>query len=43
MIDLNENITPENEEEDAHIYLTDADGKEYPFDLRDVITYSCQA
>lgn len=37
MIDLNENLTPENEEEEAHIYLTDESGKEYPFDLLDII------
>ncbi len=36
----NENITPETEEEDERIYLTDEDGNEYPFDLLDVITYN---
>ena len=36
----NENITPETEEEDERIYLTDEEGNEYPFDLLDVITYN---
>ena len=39
MIDFNENTTPENEEEDSRIYLTDEEGKEYPFDLLDIIPY----
>ena len=40
MIDLNQNITPENEEEDSHIYLTDEEGNEYPFDLLDFIPFN---
>ncbi len=35
----NENLTPETEEEEGPIYLTDEDGKEYPFDLLDIISY----
>ena len=37
---INENILPETEEEDAHIYLTDEEGNEYPFDLLDIIPYN---
>lgn len=40
MIDFNEMVTPENEEEDGHIYLTDEDGKEFPFDLMDIIAHN---
>ena len=42
MIDFNdfkENTAPANEEEDSHIYLTDEEGREYPFDLLDIIPY----
>ena len=42
MIDFNEfkeNEAPETEEEDGRIYLTDEQGKEYPFDLLDIIPY----
>ena len=43
MIDFNEfkeNEAPETEEEDGRIYLTDEQGKEYPFDLLDIIPYA---
>ena len=40
MIDFNEMVTPENEEKDGHIYLTDEDGKEFPFDLMDIIAHN---
>ena len=40
MIDFNENNTPETEEEDSHIYLTDEEGNEYPFDLMDIIPHN---
>lgn len=37
---MSENNTPEtNEEERELIYLTDEDGKEFPFELLDVIDY----
>ena len=39
MNNTNENLTPETEEEQEHIWLTDEDGNEFPFDLMDVITY----
>ena len=42
MIDFNdfkENTAPANEEEDSHIYLTDEEGRESPFDLLDIIPY----
>lgn len=38
---MSENNTPEtNEEEREIIYLTDEDGKEFPFELLDVIDYN---
>ncbi len=39
MNNTNENLSPETEEEQEHIWLTDEDGNEFPFDLMDVITY----
>ena len=39
MNNTNENLTPETEEEQEHIWLTGEDGNEFPFDLMDVITY----
>ena len=39
MSNVNDNLTPETEEEQEHIWLTDEDGNEFPFDLMDVIPY----
>ena len=39
MNNTNDNLTPETEEEQEHIWLTDEEGNEFPFDLMDVITY----
>ena len=39
MNNTNDNLTPETEEEQEHIWLTNEEGNEFPFDLMDVITY----
>ena len=40
MNEKNANMTPETQEEVDHVYLTDEQGNEYPFDLLDVIPYT---
>ena len=35
---MNDNLTPEMNEEEEFIYLTDEEGNEYPFELLDVVT-----
>lgn len=40
MNEKNANMTPETQEEVDHVYLTDEQGNEYPFDLLDVIPYN---